>query len=105
MKKSDKLSKYPDMYYKPLHGDNVQTNEKLTFKKMVIRWIKGITLKDVLIFPFWLSFHILMLPFHMIIWLARLSEMLSEIPVIGYLLMFLPSIAIVLIVLYLKNRI
>jgi len=94
----------PDMYYKPSNENNVQSNEKLTFKKRMINRIKRITLKDVLIFPFWLIFHISMLPFHMIFVLARLSVMLSEIPVIGYFLMFLPEILIIYITYYLTNK-
>jgi len=94
----------PDMYYKPSNENNVQSNEKLTFKKRIINRIKKITLKDVLIFPFWLIFHISMLPFYFTIGLARLSAMLSEIPVIGYFIMFLPHILILLIISYLTKE-
>lgn len=95
----------PDMYYKPSNENNVQQNEKLTFKKRMINRIKRITLKDVLIFPFWLIFHIIMLPFHMIFGIMRLSIMLSDIPVIGVWIMFLPQILLTIIVFYLSKRI
>jgi len=73
--------------------------------KRIINRIKKITLKDVLIFPFWLIFHISMLPFYMIFGIMRLSIMLSDIPVIGVWIMFLPQILLTLIVLYLSKRI
>jgi len=99
----------PDMYYKPLDENNVQSNEKLTFKKRIINRIKKITLKDVLIFPFRLIFHIYLLPFHILFGfvsvLIWLSEMLSRIPVIGGWIMFLPQIAVILMTIYLCKKI
>lgn len=71
--------------------------------KKIIESIKKITVKDILIFPFWLIFNICASPFHLIIFMANIFYKISEIPKIGNLLDLLLKALLILSLVYLYS--